>query len=126
MLGSLLFAYLFSDTFEMYTKEYRLLADILNNVALIIDLISAHFPDIFIYLASLSTVCKACCGLVAGATKSRISAHFCLNKGSLADGTNPNPNPNPDPDPNPNPHPHKAQPVVAHGLPKILLRGEML
>jgi hypothetical protein len=66
MVGSLVFAYLYADSFEMYTKEFRLLADVLNNVALTIDAVSGFFPGLFLFTASVSTICKSCCGLLAG------------------------------------------------------------
>jgi hypothetical protein len=53
MVGSLLLAYLYSNSFEMHTKEFRLLADVLNNVGLTIDLISGNFPQLFLALTSL-------------------------------------------------------------------------
>lgn len=87
MLGSLVFAYNFAESFETYAKEWRLVADILNNVALTLDLVSSYFPEhIFLAATSASTICKACCGLCAGATKARISSHFSVN-GCIADVT---------------------------------------
>lgn len=86
MIGSLLFAYKYSGTFEIYIKEWRYLADVLNNVGLTLDLLSADFPRYYFALTSISTLCKACCGLIAGATKARISAHFAM-PGHLADVT---------------------------------------
>ena len=86
MLGSLLFAYLYSDTFEVNVKEWRLVADVLCNIALTFDMLLTFMPDYFFEITSISSVCKSCCGLVAGATKARISAHFA-NKGHLADVT---------------------------------------
>lgn len=86
MIGSLSFAYHFSDLFEVNTKEWRLMADVFNNIGLTLDLLSSSFPKYFLVLTSVSALSKACCGLVAGATKARISAHFA-NKGHLADVT---------------------------------------
>lgn len=87
MIGSLSFAYVYSNNFEVYAKEWRLFADVLNNVALSLDLIIPLLPSTYyIFLTSLSTLSKACCGLIAGATKARISAHFA-HKGHLAEVT---------------------------------------
>lgn len=86
MLGSLLFAYLCSDLFEINVKEWRLVADILCNVALTVDMLVSFLPNWFLELTSISSICKACCGLVAGATRARISSHFA-HKGHLADVT---------------------------------------
>eukprot|EP00601_Ochromonadales_sp_CCMP2298_P032212 CAMPEP_0173342014 /NCGR_PEP_ID=MMETSP1144-20121109/9936_1 /TAXON_ID=483371 /ORGANISM="non described non described, Strain CCMP2298" /LENGTH=457 /DNA_ID=CAMNT_0014288489 /DNA_START=90 /DNA_END=1459 /DNA_ORIENTATION=+ len=84
MVGSLAFAYTYCDAFEVYIKEWRYAADCLNNIGLTLDLLSADFPHYYTLLSSVSTICKACCGLIAGATKARISAHFAL-PGHLAD-----------------------------------------
>ena len=86
MIGSLIFAYCYADTFEVYIKEWRYLADILNNIGLTLDLLSSYFPRHYFAMMSVSTLCKACCGLIAGATKARISAHFAM-PGHLADVT---------------------------------------
>ena len=86
MFGSLVFAYYYSNAFEIYIKEFRYLADILNNIGLTLDLLSSHFPQYYIIIISCSTVCKSLCGLIAGATKARISAHFA-SPGNLADVT---------------------------------------
>jgi hypothetical protein len=86
MVGSLIFAYMYADAFEVYIKEWRYLADVLNNVGLTLDLVSSHLPHYYVQITSVSTLCKACCGLIAGATKARISAHFA-RPGHLADVT---------------------------------------
>ena len=84
MMGSLVFAYYCSDLFETNLKEWRLMADVLNNVGLTLDMLIGTFPSHFLLISSLSGLSKACCGLVAGATKARISNHFAL-KGHLSD-----------------------------------------
>ncbi|RYH08479.1 RUS1 family protein [archaeon] len=85
MLGGLLLAYSYSHSFEMYTKEWRLCADFLNNLGLTLDLLSCiDHARYYVLIVILSTLCKAGCGLIAGATKTRISAHFAL-KGQVAD-----------------------------------------
>ena len=92
MIGTLLLAYTSSRSFEVYVKEWRLLADLLNNVALTIDL-ATHFLPFYtkneihyaLFLA-ISSLFKCACGLIAGATKVRISSHFA-KEGCLADVT---------------------------------------
>lgn len=87
MIGSLLCAYWYSESFEVYTKEWRLFADVLNNIGLTLDLVSSLIPSqYFFVLTSVSTLSKSCCGLIAGATKAKISAHFALS-GHLSDVT---------------------------------------
>jgi hypothetical protein len=84
MVGSLTLAYYCVDSFEQYTKEWRLMADLLNNIGLIFDLLCSVFPQHYKLFIIISSVSKSCCGLIAGSTKARISAHFA-NKGHLAD-----------------------------------------
>ena len=85
ILGSLVFAYQFSGVFECNLKEWRLLADVFNNIALTLDLVTGLLPTrYFLLVSGLSSLFKALCGLVAGATKARISQHFSRD-GSLAD-----------------------------------------
>ncbi len=87
MIGSLMFAYFFADSFEVDMKEWRLFADVLNNIGLSLDLLASVVPSQYYFcIVSLSTLSKACCGLVAGATKARVSAHFA-HTGHLADVT---------------------------------------
>lgn len=87
MIGSLTFAYMFANYFEVNVKEWRLLADALNNIGLTLDLFaSSGSPTLYALITSLSTISKSLCGLIAGATKARISSHFAM-KGHLADIT---------------------------------------
>lgn len=74
------------DIFEINFKEWRLVADVLNNIGLAFDLSTSLFPNYFLLITSISTICHSCCGLIAGSTKARISQHFALN-GHLADIT---------------------------------------
>jgi hypothetical protein len=84
MIGSLTLAYSFSNSFEVYTKEWRFIADLLNNLGLTCDLACSFFPEYYQIFIAAGSISKSCCGLVAGATKARISSHFA-NKGYLAD-----------------------------------------
>ena len=86
MVGSLTLAYWFADVFEVNVKEWRLVADVLNNFALTLDMFLPLCPSCYLQLTCVSSICKSCCGLVAGATRARISAHFAQN-GHLADVT---------------------------------------
>ena len=89
MIGGLLFSYIASPHFDAHVKEFRLLADILNDVGMTLDMalpilltqtwmvsplstfptISAYMPSAYLVLTSISTLCKVACGMAAGATK---------------------------------------------------------
>jgi len=92
MIATLILAYTSARSFEVYVKEWRFLADVLNNIALTIDLAN-HFLIFFsknefhyALLLAVSSLFKCFCGLIAGATKARISNHFAM-EGCLADVT---------------------------------------
>ena len=77
MIGGLLFSYIASPHFDAHVKEFRLLADILNDVGLTIDmalpvLMTWEFPLLhsvlspYLLMTSFSTLCKVACGISAG------------------------------------------------------------
>ena len=90
MIGGLLFSYIASPHFDAHVKEFRLLADVLNDVGMTLDMAlpilltqtwmvsplslfptisSAYMPSAYLVLTSTSTLCKVACGMAAGATK---------------------------------------------------------
>eukprot|EP00934_Nitzschia_sp_Nitz4_P002783 Nitzschia sp. Nitz4//scaffold350_size17454//556//2049//NITZ4_008815-RA/size17454-augustus-gene-0.22-mRNA-1//1//CDS//3329548859//2773//frame0 len=85
MLAGLVFSYVASRYFDTHVKEYRLFADVINDVALTMDMLAPYFSgDWTLYILSLSTICKTMCGMSAGATKGRITQHFARH-GNMAD-----------------------------------------
>ncbi len=89
MIGGLVFSYIASPHFDAHVKEFRLLADVLADVGMTLDMalpillkqswfstshllspaISAYLPSSYLVLTSMSTLCKVACGMAAGATK---------------------------------------------------------
>ena len=85
LIGGLFYSYKFSPYFDSHVKEFRLCADIANDLGLCIDMIAPLFPSrYFLLLSSLSTLCKMMCGIAANATKSSITI-FLSNDGNVAD-----------------------------------------
>lgn len=85
MIGGLLFSYAASTYFDVYVKEFRLFADIINDVALTLDMMAPYVaPSWRLYILSISTIGKTLCGISAGATKGRITQHFSRH-GNMAD-----------------------------------------
>lgn len=106
MIGGLLFSYKASPHFDAHVKEFRLLADVFNDVGLTIDLalpvllaqtssmpdfklswvsaLSGYLPSSYLLLTSTSTLSKVACGICAGATKGNITDHFAIS-GNRAD-----------------------------------------
>jgi hypothetical protein len=112
MLGGLLFSYFASVYFDSHVKEFRLFADVMNDVGLVLDMMSPLFlsrwwkksgddaddddadnDDAWIVVAMsflyrmvsmMATLCRVMCGMAAGATKHCITEHFA-NRGNSAD-----------------------------------------
>lgn len=104
MIGGLLFSYIASPHFDAHVKEFRLLADVLNDVGLTLDMalpfllaqswfsspqslfpfVAACLPSSYLVLTSASMLCKVACGMAAGATKGNITDHFAIS-GNRAD-----------------------------------------
>ena len=88
MIGGLVFSYMASHYFDIYVKEFRLFADVINDVALTLDMVAPLYPHYSLYVLALSTICKTMCGMSAGATKGRITHHFAgPNGNNMADLT---------------------------------------
>jgi len=85
MVGGLTFSYWTSSLFDAYVKEFRLFADIINDVGLTLDMLAPYAgSENVLYITSLAMICKVMCGISAGATKGSITQHFC-RKGNMAD-----------------------------------------
>ena len=64
---------------------YRLMADVFNDIAMILDCLSPAFPrPLRVVILSCSSVLRALCGVAAGSSKASLSAHFAL-KDSLGE-----------------------------------------
>ena len=85
MIGGLTFSYSVSFLFDGYVKEFRLFADIINDVGLTLDMLAPYFgSENILFVTSAATICKIMCGISAGATKGSITQHFCM-RGNMAD-----------------------------------------
>lgn len=84
MMGGLLFSYCASPLFDAHVKEFRLFADLINDVALTLDMLAPYYSQSLLLLSSASTLCKTLCGMSAAATKANITVHFAM-EGNMAD-----------------------------------------
>ncbi|SMQ55532.1 unnamed protein product [Zymoseptoria tritici ST99CH_3D7] len=76
-LATILFAHRFGTSLEPECKMYRLMADVLNDSAFILDVLSPIFPKpIRIVILSFSSILRSLCGVAAGSSKASLSAHF--------------------------------------------------
>ncbi|KAK0771934.1 hypothetical protein LTR02_001238 [Friedmanniomyces endolithicus] len=76
-VATIIFADRFGTALEPECKMYRLLADVLNDFAFVLDCLSPAFPKpIRVVILSFSSVLRALCGVAAGSAKASLSAHF--------------------------------------------------
>ncbi|ESZ97094.1 hypothetical protein SBOR_2524 [Sclerotinia borealis F-4128] len=84
-IATILFAHRLGSALEPECKKYRLMADIFNDAAMILDCVSPAFPKVpRVILLSVSSICKSLCGVAAGSSKASLSAHFA-KQGNLAE-----------------------------------------
>lgn len=90
MMGGLVFSYFTSCYFDSHVKEFRLFADIMNDIGLFLDMLSPllihwKYDSLAVMgVATFATLCRVMCGMAAGATKNCITQHFA-KKGNMAD-----------------------------------------
>ena len=79
MVGSLLFTYVYSDEFGYDVRQWRLFADVSNDIGLTLHFVAPLFgKDYFIAISCVASLMTTMCGISAGATKAYISSHFAL------------------------------------------------
>ncbi|KAG9246546.1 vitamin B6 photo-protection and homoeostasis-domain-containing protein [Calycina marina] len=84
-IATILFAHRFGTALEPECKMYRLLADIFNDAAMILDCLSPAFPRPYrVLLMSFSSMLRSLCGVAAGSAKASLSAHFAT-QGNLGE-----------------------------------------
>lgn len=84
-LATILFAHRAGQAIEPECKRYRFLADILNDAALLLDVLSPALPwHPRVLVLCAAGVLRSLCGVAAGAAKASLSAHFARN-GNLAE-----------------------------------------
>ncbi|KIX94894.1 uncharacterized protein Z520_09203 [Fonsecaea multimorphosa CBS 102226] len=76
-VATILFAYQFSQKIEAEVKFYRFFADIVNDMAFILDCLSPGLPLLGrICTLCVSNACRAICGVAGGSSKAILSSHF--------------------------------------------------
>lgn len=76
-VATILFAHRVGSAIEAECKMYRLLADILNDAAMVSDCLSPMLPKLVrVLLLGASSVFRALCGVAGGSSKATLSAHF--------------------------------------------------
>ncbi|OAP60967.1 hypothetical protein AYL99_05969 [Fonsecaea erecta] len=76
-VATILFAYQFSQKIEAEVKFYRFFADIVNDIAFVLDCLSPGLPLLGrIWTLCISNACRAVCGVSGGSSKAILSSHF--------------------------------------------------
>ncbi|KAL2073199.1 hypothetical protein VTL71DRAFT_10523 [Oculimacula yallundae] len=84
-IATILFAHRLGTSLEPECKMYRLLADVFNDAAMILDCLSPVFPKpARVAVLSVSSVLRSLCGVAAGSSKASLSAHFAT-QGNLGE-----------------------------------------
>ncbi|KAK9977752.1 hypothetical protein ABG768_019549 [Culter alburnus] len=75
MLGRILFAWLKGNKLDSEAKKWRLFADILNDVAMFMEIAAPHFPPFFILIVCIAGIFKSIVGVAGGATRAALTVH---------------------------------------------------
>ena len=73
MIGSIVFAYYQSSSLDAHCKQWRLFADILNDISLTLAIVSPLFtPTLFVLLSCLSSLFFALVGVAGETTRAAL------------------------------------------------------
>lgn len=75
MVGRIVFAWVQGSRLDANAKTWRWMADILNDMAMFLELISPNFPSLFLPLICTSSLLKSIVGVAGGATRAAITQH---------------------------------------------------
>lgn len=75
MLGRIFFAWLKGNKLDSEAKKWRLFADILNDVAMFMEIAAPHFPPFFTLIVCIAGIFKSIVGVAGGATRAALTVH---------------------------------------------------
>ncbi|KAF5894736.1 RUS1 family protein C16orf58 [Clarias magur] len=75
MLGRILFAWFKGSKLDSEAKKWRLFADVLNDVAMLMEITAPHFPPFFTLIVCIAGVFKSIVGVAGGATRAALTVH---------------------------------------------------
>ncbi|KAI4887702.1 hypothetical protein NFI96_025022 [Prochilodus magdalenae] len=75
MLGRILFAWIKGSKLDSEAKKWRLFADILNDIAMFMEIAAPHFPPFFTLIVCIAGVFKSIVGVAGGATRAALTVH---------------------------------------------------
>lgn len=78
MLGGILFTFYQGSNLDSNAKMWRLVADLMNDLGMLMDLISPLFPSAFVFILCLGSLSRSFTGVASGATRAALTQHFAL------------------------------------------------
>ncbi|XP_041094676.1 RUS1 family protein C16orf58 homolog [Polyodon spathula] len=75
MLGRILFAWVKGSKLDCDAKKWRLFADVLNDVAIFMEIVAPAFPACFTLIVCSAGVFKSLVGVAGGATRAALTVH---------------------------------------------------
>ncbi|XVE74344.1 hypothetical protein DITRI_Ditri12bG0009600 [Diplodiscus trichospermus] len=78
MLGGILFTFYQGSNLDSNAKMWRLVADLMNDLGMLMDLLSPLFPAAFIFIVCLGSLSRSFTGVASGATRAALTQHFAL------------------------------------------------
>lgn len=86
LLASILFAATKGSAFDAHAKQWRLAADVANDLGLAAELAAPAVPArLFLPLACAGAVCRAVTGVAGGATRVALTQHFAAGASNAGD-----------------------------------------
>ncbi|CAN6675820.1 unnamed protein product [Malus baccata var. baccata] len=78
MLGGILFTFYQGSNLDSNAKMWRLVADLMNDLGMLMDLVSPLFPSVFVFVVCLGSISRSFTGVASGATRAALTQHFAL------------------------------------------------
>uniref|UniRef100_A0A3Q3NI44 RUS family member 1 n=1 Tax=Mastacembelus armatus TaxID=205130 RepID=A0A3Q3NI44_9TELE len=75
MLGRILFAWQKGTKLDSEAKKWRLFADVLNDIALFMEILAPYFPACFTLIVCTAGIFKSIVGVAGGATRAALTVH---------------------------------------------------
>lgn len=75
MLGRILFAWQKGSKLDSEAKTWRLFADVLNDIAMFMEILAPHFPACFTLIVCTAGIFKSLVGVAGGATRAALTVH---------------------------------------------------
>ncbi|KAD2804162.1 hypothetical protein E3N88_37539 [Mikania micrantha] len=78
MLGGVMFTFYQGSNLDSNAKMWRLVADLMNDLGMLMDLVSPLFPSVFVFIVCIGSLSRSFTGVASGATRAALTQHFAL------------------------------------------------